>query len=120
MALTRKTPLRQKTPLRSAGGLSRGRQPRRQQAAVRRTVSPNNFSPEVRAVVERRSGGRCEAGTPNCTARAAHHHHIKSRRAGDNTADNDLHVCGPCHEYIHSHPREAREKGWIRPVNDAG
>jgi hypothetical protein len=45
---------------------------------------------------------------------AVHTHHRKSRRHPDaEQPDNLLRVCLKCHEYIHAHPEESYERGWL-------
>ena len=87
---------------------------------MKRTRRKEGFTPETRQIIERRSGGRCEARTPICSGWGQHIHHRKSRRAGDHSAPNGLHVCRSCHAFIHDHPELSMEKGWIIRVNDAG
>lgn len=84
------------------------------------------------AVVRARSGGRCEAGTPDCEGGATQVHH----RAGRNgTVRNDageavsahhpsvlLDVCGlltltGCHGYLHRHVSESYANGWMLKRN---
>jgi hypothetical protein len=44
-------------------------------------------------------------------------HHRQSRSVGPDTLDNRIMLCGSgttgCHGYVHAHPVEARDKGWI-------
>lgn len=77
-----------------------------------------NHGPWTRAkvVVRRRSGGLCEARTgERCAGRGQHVHHVlpRSRGGKDNGSTPLLDVCFPCHEWIHGHPSEARERGWL-------
>lgn len=97
--------------------LKRGTKPlRRAKAMIRPSKSASDFPPEARERTRERSNGWCEAAaTPNCLKRAGHLHHILPRgRGGRGTLDNALDVCASCHDYIHAHPREARERGWLR------
>ena len=59
--------------------------------------------------------GVCEVKVPGvCTGRAQHKHHMILRsQGGTNHPANLLPVCLPCHDYIHKHPEEAKEHGWI-------
>ena len=54
---------------------------------------------------------RCEI----CAKRASDDVHHTHGRLGANYLDEMtwLAVCRTCHEWIHSHPREAREKHWL-------
>ncbi len=68
-------------------------------------------------VVIERSFGRCEANTPACPLReheGVHRHHIKQRSAGGGHGpDNLLNVCAAAHDWIHAHPAESFEAGWL-------
>jgi hypothetical protein len=35
------------------------------------------------------------------------------RREGGHAAWNLVLLCRPCHDYVHAHPEEAREQGYI-------
>ena len=56
---------------------------------------------------------KCEFGIEKvCTGRAEHNHHKLLRRfkgADEFTAD----ICSACHRYVHDHPTESYEKGWM-------
>lgn len=71
----------------------------------------------ARTVVIGRAYGRCEANTPACPTReheGVHVHHVKQRSAGGgHTPDNLLLVCEKAHGYIHNHPAESFERGWL-------
>lgn len=45
------------------------------------------------------------------------HHHRQTRRFGPDTPDNVIGTCGSgttgCHGWIHAHPKESRDNGWI-------
>lgn len=60
----------------------------------------------------------CEAAIEGvCKGRATDRHHIIPRGPGSSDeAWNTLDVCGPggCHEWIHAHGDEARERGFLR------
>lgn len=59
--------------------------------------------------------GWCEAKSKVCTGRAAHRHHILRRsQGGKDEPANLLAVCSACHVFIHDHPLQAYEKGWMR------
>jgi hypothetical protein len=75
--------------------------------------SKAEFSPAVRAEIEQRSGGRCEAHTEKCTGKAVHIHHRRLRKSGDGSAENGLHVCRPCHTEIHHNVAISYEQGWL-------
>ena len=67
------------------------------------------MKPEVLA----RSGGRCEARLADrCLVTANHVHHRKYRsRGGSNGLSNLIHVCLPCHDWIHSNPELSNVTG---------
>lgn len=109
--LTRRTPLARgavalaRTPLAKVG--KKARRDRAELAAVR-------------AIVEQRSGGRCEMvhdgalRTARCTFPAVHLHHVQRRsQGGSNEASNLAHLCSTCHVMIHENPAWALEAGWL-------
>lgn len=72
------------------------------------------FSDAAKAEMTRRSGGRCEIHTVLCAGRAVLFHHILRRsQGGKGVASNGLHLCHFCHVYLHDHPAEAYENGWL-------
>lgn len=82
-----------------------------------RPTSPPRRTTDVpaamRAQVLDRALGVCEAHTRDCTYRVAHVHHRAGRGVGRNHPDLLLAVCSPCHRYIHDHPTESYEHGWM-------
>jgi len=86
---------------------------------VHRIVDP--VSQATKDEVLRRSGGLCEAETPVCPPGrrwAQHRHHRKLRRHRDHSAANLMHVAWVCHEWIHKHVKESRERGWLLRSTD--
>lgn len=70
--------------------------------------------PSVIDAVEDRSDGACEASTPDCVGSAAQFHHRKLRKhGGPDTVRNLLHVCAPCHHWIHHNPAVSYEHGLL-------
>jgi hypothetical protein len=72
----------------------------------------------ARAAVEFRAGGLCELHTPACPSgphRGSMCHHRLMRSHGGNAHDPALMswVCARSHDYLHGHPAEAYEKGWL-------
>lgn len=65
-----------------------------------------------------RVGDMCEARTSACTGALEQVHHRKGRD-GVLLADPQylLGVCAACHRYIHDHPTESYEKGWMLKRN---
>lgn len=107
LSLKRSTPLRRAAFKRSAKQtLTRTRMPRK---ASKQT----DFPKSVKDAVTARSGGACEAQTPDCTQKAAIFHHRKGRGKDCSTVDLCLHVCEASHRYIHAHPQESYERGWM-------
>lgn len=125
--MKRGEPLRRVTPLRAGKPLERGKPLaraafRRAGAASlarsvwRRTTKPQD--PALTAAkreVRARSGGRCEVGAPVCVGRAVHVHHALMRSQGGNRHDpaKMIDACRPCHDYVHAHPSESFERGWL-------
>ena len=67
------------------------------------------------------SGGRCEADTEVCTGRAVHIHHVLMRsRGGSDNVSNLLDVCVSCHSWIHEHPSESYDRGWLHHAPPTG
>lgn len=76
--------------------------------------SKTDFSPTVREAIRRRSGGRCEVHSQHCTGRATHmHHRLRRTHPESNTVENGLHVCSPCHTYLHAVGKLAYDNGWL-------
>lgn len=75
---------------------------------------------KVRAAVKSRSGGRCETELVDiCRGVAAHVHHVLRRsQGGVHVLENLLHVCWPCHSWIHDHPAEAAALGYLQLRGD--
>jgi hypothetical protein len=68
---------------------------------------------QVPALIHR-AGGWCEAATPVCPGLGVSAHHRKLRsQGGDNSLENLLWVAVKCHRWIHDHPKESYEKGWM-------
>lgn len=66
---------------------------------------------KARASLQARSNGVCE----QCdAARATEAHHIKRKsQGGTNTLDNLVHLCGPCHWWVHANPAESANLGLL-------
>jgi hypothetical protein len=75
--------------------------------------TPTQDMTEGRAMVMHRALDRCEVESPVCTHDTPHWHHRQSRRTGIHGPHNGLAACPPCHAYIHTHPRQALDMGWI-------
>ena len=49
--------------------------------------------------------------------KAIHTHHIVLRsqsKALKHVVSNGICLCGPCHSWVHNHPKEARDQGYIK------
>lgn len=69
----------------------------------------------VRRDVAARNSERCEVGSPDCDIRGTECHHIIMRsQGGRDEIGNCLWTCAPCHRYVHEHPAESYERGWLR------
>ena len=85
-----------------------GRTPKQLQAARRREWKKDYEAGAKEAW--RRSGARCE----RCHGLAEHTHHKIGRQHKDaNLPANLMPVCDLCHRWIHAHPAEAREQGYM-------
>ena len=119
--LQAKTELRNKTPLKSSGSLSRGaplaagqgRLKRAELVSKRPIVTPEER--RAKKAVRARSGGICEV----CgRERAREYQHRKAAvHGGEYSTVNGLDVCGHgnldgCHGRIHQNPLLAYERGW--------
>lgn len=63
----------------------------------------------VRVSVWERDMGACI----RCGGPGQDLHHRQRRRDGDHQIGNCVTVCRTCHSYVHAHPEEARDNGWI-------
>jgi hypothetical protein len=65
---------------------------------------------KARLLVYARSGGICE----RCSqARGAEWQHRKNRSQGGRwSPENGLHLCSPCHRYVHHNVTESQDNGW--------
>ena len=94
--------------------LKRGTKPLVRRTPLRSRPEPSHLRDAKQAVRER-SGGQCEAGTPACTGRAVHVHHVLPRSAGGkHSTANLLHCCRECHDFIHAHPALSYRLGWLK------
>lgn len=99
---------------------------RRQQARTGRPAKQEPWTWENgRQAALERAGGLCEVKTPWCETLVTQVHHIAGRNwRGCHHPDLLLAVCGEgnltgCHGWIHQHPDEARERGWLRNADEA-
>ena len=82
----------------------------------RRTAEQDAAYSSAKAVVDRRSRGRCEVRWDSrCTGRAVHFHHVlPTQFGGEDTPDNGLAACGSCHSRLHADPAEAKRRGVLK------
>lgn len=84
-----------------------------------RDVSASAFSRETKALIERRSGGRCErcGATLDVAGGTVHHRRPRgsggSREAALAVASNGLRLCGRCHDHVERHRKAAYVFGWL-------
>lgn len=71
----------------------------------------------IKKMVLRRAGARCECCGKARVGMQYHHRRPKgmggSRDVQTHTPQNVALACDTCHRDIHTHPRQAREHGWI-------
>ncbi len=68
----------------------------------------------ARGDVYYRSQGRCEVLADGCAGAGSElHHRLRRSQGGGHDPDNLLHVCGPCHRFIHANPAVAFDNGWL-------
>lgn len=74
----------------------------------------NPIPTRSRDLVGARDGGYCvRCGLP---ARPAQWHHRRGKRVKDehqHAPCNGITLCGTCHPWVHAHPKQAEEWGWI-------
>ena len=56
---------------------------------------------------------RCWVREECCTVKATQVHHKAGRGKNTNRVETFVAICHECHVWVHQHPNEAREKGWI-------
>ena len=73
------------------------------------------MSANIMSLVYQRSGGLCEALiTSKCNGQGEHKHHRKLRsRGGVDSTSCLVDICHHCHDWIHAHPKDATERGWM-------
>ena len=85
-------------------------------------MSKNNPSEETRQLVHMRDEWRCiRCGSSmynNYFGEDQHHRRMRSHKfPGLHAADNIIDLCGSgttgCHGYVHQHPTESYENGWL-------
>jgi hypothetical protein len=69
----------------------------------------------VREVVDERDQKQCV----RCANRAGEKHHRQRRREGGHGYWNVISLCGTCHRYVHAHPAQSRELGYIIGVHES-
>lgn len=93
------------------------RQDERRRQGTSRKAAVRKESAKLRAarpVVLRRSGGYCEANTPDCPPGAHQAQHVHHKRGKRYEEPSDLlHVCFAAHHYIHCNPEQSYRIGWM-------
>lgn len=126
----RKTRLERRTPLQLGGPLTRST-PLRAKATrpARLTINLDDLDnidldllvgrEIARPIARDRFGGWCEIQSPWCQGRGREFSHRRAAGQGGLwVAENGLWSCGHgnldgCHGWVHQHPENARENGWI-------
>jgi hypothetical protein len=106
--MTRKTPLRSKTPLKRSGWL-RG-------ASKKRQGEYKKYSKEKKAYLALHP--QCE----RCKSKKSTDLHHKAGRVGQWLCRYEYFsaLCRECHDWIHGNGKEARRLGWIIDVHTIG
>ena len=95
---------------------------RRRSKRLTSKPKPSSELAQARIAVQRRSGGLCEADTPDCPPGPhegvhAHHKRLRSQGGGHDPALM-VWVCSVAHSWIHSHPMQAHAFGLILRAGD--
>lgn len=101
MSLARRTPLARKTPLKRTPMKRRATSDRAEADEFRRRVMQVDY---------------CQVGVPGCTLRSERAHHVLPRGMGGGSAHDrnlGLACCDFCHRWVHAHPAESYENGWL-------
>lgn len=103
---------------RSTKRLPRGKPLERKTEMRRTTTSSKRPKPDpaleaFRAAVHARARGRCEVRSPVCTGCDEVAHHCKRGNPRVHDPEFGLGSCDPCHVYLHAHPEEAYQRGWL-------
>jgi 5-methylcytosine-specific restriction endonuclease McrA len=69
---------------------------------------------KAREVVRIRQNGQCA----RCGNTYTQLHHRQRRREGGHAVENLVGLCGTDHKWVHAHPRQAQEQGYIIPVSE--
>lgn len=84
---------------------------------IKRKPAPEGFSADVHALLQIRSGNRCERCGLPASDLQDHHRRPRgmggSRRPDTNTASNAGRICGSCHRIVESYRSQAYDEGWL-------
>jgi 5-methylcytosine-specific restriction protein A len=82
----------------------------------KKRAAANRVLAKAALLVRARSLGACEAAfSAYCTSRGTQAHHVVRRsQGGQDTPQNLLWVCTPCHTAIHAQPEAARAAKLLR------
>lgn len=96
--------------------------PEGQQRKPLRQVSPTKRTAAGRARPDEPLATWCQTQIEGvCTGRAEHRHHILTRaRGGTDEATDTIDCCRADHDWIHAHPIEATERGFLRRAPHVG
>lgn len=74
----------------------------------------------VKPVVAERSMGVCEMRGPHCTRWAdVYHHKAKRTHPAASLPMFVVHLCDPCHRYVHANPAWSYAEGWLIHYEEA-
>jgi len=105
----KRTPIKRKTPLK------RGNKPLKRTPLNPMSKNPNAVAKRSLYAKNKatymKDNPRCEI----CARKGKLDLHHKAGRTGDNYTNiaTFMAVCRMCHDWIHSHPKESREKGYL-------
>lgn len=80
-------------------------------------MSKKKMPQHVAQTVIDRADGSCEVmNFPFCTGAAGpiHHRKISGR---EHSVSACIHICKPCHDWIHANPAVSYEQGWLVKMN---
>lgn len=116
----KRTRLQRKTPLNSGSSLRSSKPPADGSGKpVQRKTGKHVGENKAKRLAKKRSGGDCEVRSPWCQGRGREFsHRLAEGQGGKWSVVNGMFSCGHgnldgCHGYIHQHPKEAEDKGWI-------
>lgn len=105
----KRTPLVRKTPF-ARGTASLARRALKQRSSKRETEMVDRRALVRRVLDARPVCERCESARST----DVHEPHTRARGGSITDPENVRALCRACHDWVHSHPAEASEEGWLR------